>query len=602
MNSKYIKWLTGGLLGLTSVFGLGSCTDDHYDLNSTNASGTLYDNLAALGECDSFLMILDKAIVNKKSYGTPASLTYGSLLKGTKALTVWAPKNGTYNAKYWLDALDKAAQLDAAGDRVAAADAYKIVEKQFAQNHLSYFNYNGSYPESKRITLANGKYAVYDAIENTIKSVKITSDAETKNIPSVNGTVHVLEANIPYTYDLREMIDVTPELSKMYDYIVKNDTLVFSEFQSTEGSVVDGKMQYVDSVFWKNNKVMPGIASMEDSLSAALYYTNDVWDAAIEHIKKFYKYKEAYAYTDERNNLYTDSIRADSLQEAKAVEALFKNTYYSLHEQKGFDVENASVESVKNFFETADSLVSTEFYNRNTIYHQHAPECRELTDHQTPIEASNGYAFILDKFNFKANRAWQFNLTYEVEGGFRVSSKDSKSLSTASPTGVRHTVTEGNRNPDVIGHISDGEYQEFIPSSSAANPQVAIKLGDYSAGYVLSGTYDIYVVIVPENMTDVFNTAPKANKFTATLTYDYDEKGVGQTVVAEGPEDGAFLSDVTKVDTILLFKDYKFETCYYEINNSQPMLTLTSALKLADRKTCTPNLNIDCILLVAKDE
>lgn len=602
MNSKYIKWLTGGLLGLTAVFGLGSCTDDHYDLNSTNASGTLYDNLAAIEECNSFLKILDKAIVNKKSYGTPASLTYGALLKGTKAITVWAPKNGTYNAEYWLNLLDSAAQLDAAGDRVAAAETYKIVEKQFVQNHLSYFNYNGSYPESKRISLANGKYAVYDAIENTIKAVQISDNPELKNVPSVNGTLHVLEASIPYAYDLREIIDVTPELSNMHDYIIKNDTLVFMESLSTEGSVVDGKMQYVDSFFFENNKVMPSIANRADSLSAALYYTNDTWDEAIAHIKKFYKYKDAYSYTDDRNTVYTDSVRADSLQEAKAVEALFKNTYYSLYEQKGFDVENASVESVKNFFETADSLVSTEYYNSKTIYHQHAPECRELTDHQTPIEASNGYAFILDKFNFKANRAWQFDLTYELEGGNLVSTKDSKSLSTASPYGVRHTVTEGNRNPNVEGHVSDGAYQEFIPSSSAANPQVAIKLGDFFAGYVLSGTYDIYVVVVPENMTDVFNTEPKANKFTATLTYDYDDKAVGQTIVAEGPEDGAFLSDVTKVDTILLFENFKFETCYYQINNTQPMLTLTSALKLADRKACTPNLNIDCVLLVAKDE
>lgn len=597
MNSKYIKWLTGGLLGLTAVFSLGSCTDDHYDLNSSNATGTLYDNLVAVEECDSFLMILNKAIVNKKSYGTPASLTYGDLLKGTKALTVWAPKNGTYNAKYWLDALDEAAQLDAAGDRVGAAEIYKIVERQFAKNHLSYFNYSGSYPESKRITLANGKYAVYDAVENTIKTVPISSDAATKNVPSVNGTLHVLEASIPYAYDLREIIDATPELSHMHDYILKNDTLVFMEGLSTEGSVVDGKMQYVDSFFYENNKVMPSIANRADSLAAALYYTNDAWDAAIEHIKTFYRYKSIYAYTDERNNVYTDSIVADSLQEAKAVEALFRNTYYSLYEQPTFDVDNHSVESVKTFFATADSLVSTEFYNRNTIYHQHAPQCWDLTYGETPIEASNGYAFILDKFNFKANRAWQFDLTYEVEGGYLVSTKDSKSLSPASPTGVRHTVTDGNRNPEIEGHISDGAYQEFVPSSAAANPQVAFKMND-----ILSGTYDIYVVIVPENMTDALNTAPKANKFNAMLTYDYDDKGVAQTITAVGSEDGSFVSDVTKVDTILLFENYKFETCYYQINNSQPMLTLTSALKLADRKTCTPNLNIDCILLVAKDE
>ncbi|MBO4593319.1 MAG: hypothetical protein J5678_03920 [Bacteroidaceae bacterium] len=601
MNNKYIKWLTGGLLGIMAVFSLGSCSDDHYDLNTTNATGTLYDNIVATQQCDSFLMILDKALVNKKSYGTPAALTYGELLKGTKSLTVWAPKDGTYYAKKWLNLLDEAKQLDEAGDRVGAADLYKTVEKQFAQNHLSYFNYNGSYPEVKRITFANGKYAVYDAIENTIKNVNIPAGS-TQNVASVNGTLHVLEASIPYAYDLREIIDVTPELSAMHDYIAQNDTLMFKEEYSTEGSVVDGKMQYVDSVFWERNKVMPAIASQADSVAAAIYFTNDAWNQGIEHVKSFFKYKPAYSYVDERGNVYTDSLRADSLQEAKAVEAIFKNMYYSLYEQKAFlerqEVEEATVESVKDFFETADSLVSTEYYISESLYHPKAPYCNELTDHQTPIEASNGFAFLVDNFNFKANKAWQYDKTYEVEGGWIVNTQYSKSLSTASPTGVRHYVSDGNRNPAYEGmKISEDAYQEFVPSSSAANPQVAFNLSD-----VLSGTYDIYVVIVPENMVDPANTSPKANKFNAMLTYDYDDKGAGLTVNATGPENGSFISDVTKVDTILLFEDYKFDACFYKISNSRPMLTITSALKLSDRKTCTPNLNIDCILLVAKDE
>lgn len=598
MNSKYIKWLTSGLLGLTAMFGLSSCTDDHYDLNSSNASGTLYDKLADIEDCSEFLKILNRTIVNKKSYGVPASLTYGELLKGTKALTVWAPENSTYEFEYWNKLLDEAEALDAAGDHINAAEKYKTVEKQFVQNHLSYFNYNGSYPESKRITLANGKYAVYDVEANTIKGVGISNKESLKNVPAVNGTLHMLTGYLPYAQDLREIIEENPNLKKMYEYIIKNDTLIFMPDLSIVGTVVDGKMQYVDSVFSNKNKVMPSIASNSDSLVAALYYTDDVWDNVIEKIKKHYQYKESYTYVNASNSKYTDFVNADSLQEAKAVEALFKNTYYSLYEQKGFDVENASVETVGRFFnEEADSLVSTEYYSYSTIYHQHAPQCRELTYGQTPIEASNGYAFLLDQFNFKANRAWQFDLTYEIEGGYLMSPKDSKNILAAFSTGRQHLVTDGNRNPNVEGHVSNGAYQEFAPSSSAANPQVALMLNG-----VLSGTYDIYVVIVPENMTDVFNTNPKANKFKATLTYDYDDNGVGQTTEAVGPENGSFLSDVSKVDTILLFENYKFETCYAHISNTQPLLTIASSLALADTRTCTRALNIDCILLVAKDE
>ena len=596
MNNKYNKWFAGSVLGLMTIFGLGSCSDDHYDLNTTNATATLYENVVKTGQCDSFLLIMDKSLVNKKSYGTPATLTYGELLKGTKSLTVWAPKDGTYNAKKWLDMLDEAAKLDAKGDRYNAAELYQTVEKQFSKNHLSYFNYNGSYPESKRIALANGKYAVYDVDENTIKDVEITEGA-TKNIASSNGTVHVLTSYIPYAYDLRELIEVYPELSSMNSYIEDKDTLAFMEEQSTAGAVVDGKVQYVDSVFLESNKIMPLIATQADSIAAAIYFTNEAWENAVEHVKTFYNYKPAYSYLDEKNNLYTDSIKSDSLQEVRAVKAIFDNMYYSLYEQETFNVDEASVETVQDFFETADSLVSTEYYGKNSIYHQHAPECNTLTNGVTPVEASNGYAFIVDKFNFKANLAWQFDLTYQIEGGRLLNTQNSKSLSTSSPTGVRHDVTDANRNESIEGDVSEDAYQEFVPSSSAANPTVTFNLAD-----VLSGTYDIYVVMVPENMTDSYNTSPKANKFTATLTYDYDDKGVAQTVASTLGNAGTFTTDVTKVDTILLFEDYKFDVCYYKISNSRPMLSITSALKLADRKTCTPNLNIDCILLVAKDE
>lgn len=595
MKNKYVKWVASGFLGLMAVFSLNSCTDDHYDLNSTNAKGTLWENLSATGECNNFLNILSKSIVGKKAYGVPASLTYADLLKTNTTMTAWAPKDGTYDAEKWLNLLQEAKQLEESGDLTAATEKYKLVEKQFVKNHLSYFNYNGSYPASKRIALANGKYADYNAGEATIKGVGIES-GKNGNIASTNGTAHVLTSYIPYAYDLKELIDVTPELSLMHDYIADKDTLIFMESQSIKGATVDGQIQYVDSVFLEMNKVMPTIATEADSVAAAIYFTNNAWEKAVEHAKKFFKYKEEYAYLDERNNLYTDSLQADSVQNAKAIDALFSNMYYSLNEQPAFNVENASVETVKSFFESADSLVSTTYYGQYKKY-QRAPFCRVLTDGQTPIEASNGYAFIVDNFNFKANKSWQFDLLTEAEGGYYVNTQYSKSLSTASPTGVAYTVTAATQNPKVAGKLSGTGYQEFVPSSSAANPQVSFNLQN-----VLSGTYDIYAVFVPENITDSTNTSPKANKFTATLTYDYDSKGKQLTVSSTGGNKGTFTTDVSKIDTIKLFEDYKFDVCYYDITNSHPMLTITSALKLTDRRTCTPNLRIDCILLVAKDE
>ncbi len=595
MKNKYAKWVTCGFLGLMAVLCLDSCTDDHYDLNSNNAKGTLWENLNATGECNDFLDILSKSVVNKKAYGVPASITYADLLKADNSMTAWAPKDGTYDAQKWQALLAEAKQAEESGDLVTAAEKYKLVEKQFVKNHLSYFNHTGSYASVKRIALANGKYAEYDSGEGTIKGVGIESGAN-RNIASVNGTAHLLSSYIPYAYDLKEILETTPDLSLLYEYVASKDTLIFSESSSIKGATVDGQVQYVDSVFYESNKIMPDIATDADSLVAAIYFKNDAWQKALEQVKKSFKYKEAYSYVDEKGVLYTDSLRADSLQEAKAVDALFKNMFYSLDEQPAFDQSNASVESVKTFFETADSLVSKEYYGQNR-YYQRAPYANVLTDGQTPVEVSNGYAFIVDNFNFKTNKSWQFDKTLEAENSYLVNTQYSKSLSTASPRGVTQTVLDGARNPIVSGKLSGNSFQEFVPSSSAANPQVTFDLDD-----LLSGTYDIYAVFVPENINDSTNISPKANKFTATLTYDFDDKGKQLTVSSTGGTDGVFTTDVTKIDTILLFENYKFDVCYYDISKSNPMLTITSSIKLKDRKTCTPNLRIDCILLVAKDE
>ena len=97
MKRIYNNWLKGGLLGLLAVFAFASCSDDHFDLNTSNASGTLWENLVATPGTANFAKILEKTIVNKKSYGVPATISYKDLLNSSRVFTVWAPKDGTYD-------------------------------------------------------------------------------------------------------------------------------------------------------------------------------------------------------------------------------------------------------------------------------------------------------------------------------------------------------------------------------------------------------------------------------------------------------------------------------------------------------------------------
>ncbi|MDY5773460.1 MAG: hypothetical protein SPK32_08530 [Bacteroidaceae bacterium] len=580
MKKISIKWFKSGLIGLLAIFGMASCSDDHFDLNTTNATGTLWENLVASGQADDFTKILEKTIVNKKSYGIPATITYKELLNSPRVFTVWAPKDGTYDAQKWLDLL--------------AEGKNEVVEKQFVRNHIANYNYSGAYAKVEKIMLYNSKYAEYNVPENTFKGVSISSDPKFKNIPSTNGTLHILENIAPYAPSLREVIETETSTSDMYEYILDKDTLMFIEWLSTEGSTVNGKIQYVDSYFVESNKILPSIAMNEDSISAAIIPSNTAWQEAIAKIEPFFNLKNKYTYFDEDlNKFVTDSVRADSLKELYAKRVIFNNMFYSLREQPGFNYEDATVSSVKNFFETADSLVSTAYYLSSYEYHQHAPYCNTLTEGKTPLEASNGYAFITDHFNFHANKAWQYDIVIEAEHTYYLNQHYCNYLLSSSPSGIRHQVTDGNRNDSVQGRVRSNAYQEFAPSSSASKPVVSFNIPN-----VLSGTYDIYGVFVPENMTDPSNMSPKANKFTATLMYDFDAKGKASEIKSEE----TFVTNTSKVDTILLFKDFKFPYSYYGVSKSAPVLSLQTVLSVADRKTITPTLYIDCFILKGKDE
>lgn len=586
MKRTYNKWLKWSALGLLTVFGMYSCTDDHFDVSATNAQGTLWENIAATQKCDSFMQILQKTIVNKKEYGAPATLSYAGLFQSNKAMTVWAPQDGTYNAAHWLNLLEEGNNED--------------VETQFVKNHFAYSNYNGSFPVVRSIRLANGKFVNYDdsSAVNTFNGVNIVGSAY-KNIASTNGTVHLLETYSPFAYNLRQMLANYDDLSVLYNYIESRDTLVFLESSSTPGTIVDGKIQYVDSVFMKYNKVLPYISQNEDSLSAAIYPSNTAWAEALEKVAKSYNYKNHYAYYDVDEVLNLDTVDVDSVREIRTINAIFNNMFYSLNEQPGFNVNTASAQTVGDFFKNADSLVSTVYYNSTYLYHQHAPQCRELAEGKTPNVASNGYGFITDHFNFKANKAWQFDIEFDGEDSWLVNKKECKNVSSASPTGTSYRVTTGTVNDSVKGTVHGQIYRSFTPSNSSSKPVVT-----YNIPNVLSGTYDIYVVLVPENMIDSSNHSPKHNQFTATLASDFTEGGKATTTDATNSDGKAtFVSDATKVDTILLFKDFKFPYAFYGLSHAKPYISLKGDFKNSDlRKDVTAVFNIDEFILRSKDE
>ena len=118
MRKIYKSTVGTGVLGVCMLLGATACSDDHFEIKQGTVTelNTLWENMHEHELADSLAMILSRTIVMKsktdKSGKTSEGLyTYDQLLNSLQSFTVWAPVNGTYNARHYLNLLD---QRDAA--------------------------------------------------------------------------------------------------------------------------------------------------------------------------------------------------------------------------------------------------------------------------------------------------------------------------------------------------------------------------------------------------------------------------------------------------------------------------------------------------------
>lgn len=587
MKSRLSFWLKGGVLSAVAAVGLSACSDDHFDISSSTATTTLWENITSNAQLDSFKMILQGTPVTKDEFDTKSTITYADLLASPQTFTVWAPENGTYNAAYWLNLLSEGSS--------------RVVETQFVRNHVSRYNFSGSNADSVRVTMLNSKVNVYSPLDQTFRGVSVVGNA----VPASNGTLHLIDGAARYVSNLYESIEFTQNLDSLYNFLHENDTLMFNAAASTPGATVDGEVQYVDSVFYRSNSVVGSLIlwQNEDSLLLGIVPTNDAWDAAKAIVSKYYNYKSSYPY---RNNFSTtilfNRLNADSMQDARVKNVILNNIVYSLAKQPGYEVNRTSLEYCKNFLAQADSIVrdgATSLTNPNV----HNPYFNNVIEGVEPYEVSNGYVYAINDYKFAPSKFWHNTIRVEAENNYYQNVNGfSSAQRNGNYFGTNTYLTALNRNDSIKGTVSGDAYCVFNGLNSASQPTVSFKLPN-----VKSGTYDIYAVMVPLNMdrADVDNADAKRNRFTATLTYDYRDNGRDITVNAVNEADGTayFETRAGVVDSVLLFRDYKFQYAYDNVTNCYPMLSLRTVIRnAAQRAAFDPALYIDCILLVAKDD
>lgn len=499
MKSIYQNTVKAGLLGAAVLLGFTACTDDHFDIQPSTVSGsnTIWQNVEANADLDSVAMILRRCKVMKSQTDKSAKQTYAELLATSQQLTAWLPKNGTFNAKQYLDELDSAAVLRAK-DEMAGTRAEYDVANRFARNHIARFNYESNMGE-QRIALMNSKIVNYNAGEGTFNGVKL--DATNANILSSNGMLHVLDGESQFAYNIFERLQVDSRFAKIYGDIDKYNVYTFSSSSSTQGSMNhNGSMEYVDSVWTRTNSLISDARlndlTDEDSLFVSVIPTDAAYEAARQKLQGLFKYAKSYNYAwDESKRDWTNKgtnalkFNTDSLTNYNVTDRILSASSFSVGYNSEGPVTTSNPQAFLNHVLTADSL------NTNVglvIYNKDKGNVNPIFDGQTAddaIKASNGYIFAVDNYNYDPSYSFIQKININGRNTAQVTGSTSEQAQYV-------TLDNENQNAEVnVDALGVDNFYYYFPVSG--NSQLNI---DFKLNRVISTKYKISIVLLPNRV------------------------------------------------------------------------------------------------------
>lgn len=561
MKSIYQNTVKAGLLGAAVLLGFTACTDDHFDIQPSTVSGsnTIWQNVEANADLDSVAMILRRCKVMKSQTDKSAKQTYAELLATSQQLTAWLPKNGTFNAKQYLDELDSAAVLRAK-DEMAGTRAEYDVANRFARNHIARFNYESNMGE-QRIALMNSKIVNYNAGEGTFNGVKL--DAANANILSSNGMLHVLDGESQFAYNVFERLQVDSRFAKIYGDIDKYNVYTFSASSSTQGSMNhNGSMEYVDSVWSRTNSLISDARlndlTDEDSLFVSVIPTDAAYEAARQKLQGLFKYAKSYNYAwDESKRDWTNKgtnalkFNTDSLTNYNVTDRILSASSFSVGYNSEGPVTTSNPQAFLNHVLTADSL------NTNVglvIYNKDKGNVNPIFDGQTAddaIKASNGYIFAVDNYNYDPSYSFIQKININGRNTAQVTGSTSEQAQYV-------TLDNENQNAEVnVDALGVDNFYYYFPVSG--NSQLNI---DFKLNRVISTKYKISIVLLP-NRVNINNIRAEEDGtiIEEKPVFDVqirDDKG---SVIGKAVKNVSV--DQNKVEKKVLWEAFEFPYAYY---------------------------------------
>lgn len=517
---KYMKniRLFGLLLMLPLAF--ASCTDvwnGHYDEENQKqtADKTLWEEIEARPELKGFADCL-------KQYG------YDKILDGDQMYTVFAPQ-GTIN----IDGLST-----------------QKVKDEVLGNHISRFNHSANATTvDKKVKMLNEKMVDFTKVGDAY-TFGNSSLVET-NIIAKNGVLHVLNAQVPFFFNIWEYLTTSDEFSKIREFMYSFNEVELDEEASVKGPIVDGLQTYVDSVTVTYNELhyLLGQLNDEDSTYTMIIPTNEAWDAAYERIAPYYSFHKKKEFRDSLQDVYTKMGIINDL--------IFSHTVQ---------------QSIK------DSLIST---STNVFYNPFDYILSDFSSENDGIVCSNGSVFVVDSLRHAPWDSWHSKLKIEAE---YINTHTSKSSTT-----VEYSRDLKVDNP-LYSKVSNKSYLEVVPKSSNSATEI-----DFNIWNTLAATYDIKIVFLPQSMATDMSVAAKCqpNYLNVSLTC-FDETGKSKKTTLAAAKDSLFV-DPTRIDTVTV-GTFTFPVSTFGEDAASTKLNVKFAGKSSEKAKSRTFL-IDCVIL-----
>lgn len=532
---KKIKYIW--LLLLAPIFGLAVSCSDYEDWNTMqedanpSAERTLWENITAEPQLSDFAKVLKKAGLEEQ-------------LSAAHYYTVWAPLNGTFDVDSVLNCSDNA------------------ILAQFINNHIAEYNHlaKGNLYEKVKTLNRKSYEFMFDEGNYTYNTQLLVNNLY--NLPSSNGTLHVINGNSEFLPNGLEALSMIEGIDSISTYILNYNDTTLDTRNSVPGPVVNGKQTYLDSVFTTSNTLTSRLRARiesEDSTYSILLPTDKAYDSYYTNVKSFYKFLDglkwqnvheaaASTYTTQTITASTIGVNfsflADSLAKRQIVDNLFysNNNKYNMHLVK---------EDAENYNDTVQTTMRVKYSNGDEIFNDYLLQTERL---------SNGFAFVVDSLAFKP---WEtYNPEIKIQG-----TNPCRYINYLNYSNVR--VPEEYVNTSLV-ELEPGQNLTYCHAgaTSRGKPEV-----DYYISGLKATTYNIYVVIPPANVdlrdsiTEVrpnilnfsyngyYVDANGRTQYTNTDMVFTNERYDGEKIV-EGSTtkltDTDFVNDTSKVDTMYL--------------------------------------------------